>query len=77
MNEIVSVNRVIHHQVHPGIPAVIFGVFSTSAGLFALWLPETLNKKLPASVAEIEAEAKNKGGKKGVEMGQTLPDRPS
>ena len=64
----------IYRQVHPGIPAVIFGVFSTSAGLFALWLPETLNKKLPASVAEVEAEAKNKGGKNGVEMGRTFPD---
>ena len=56
----------ISGQVHPGIPAVIFGVFSTAAGLFALRLPETLNKKLPASVAEIEAAAaKGKGGKNG------------
>lgn len=45
-------------KAHAGIPAVIFGVFSTTAGLFALWLPETLNKKLPASVAEVEASAK-------------------
>merc|ERR1719189_3271834 len=47
------------------------------AGPFALWLPETLNKKLPASVAEIEATAKGKGGKNGVEMGRTVPDMAS
>lgn len=64
-------------KVHPGIPAIIFGIFSTTAGVFALWLPETLNKKLPASVAEIEAAAKNKGGKNGVEMGRTISDMAS
>jgi len=46
--------------VHAGIPVVIFGLASTSAGLFSLMLPETLNKKLPESVAEVERSAKNK-----------------
>jgi len=47
--------------VHPGIPVIIFGIFSTTAGLFSLMLPETLNRKLPESVAEVERAAKNKG----------------
>ena len=47
-------------QHHPGIPALIFGVFSTTAGIGSLLLPETLNKRLPATVAEVEASAKNK-----------------
>jgi len=65
-------------KVHAGIPAVVFGVFSTTAGLFALWLPETLNKKLPATVAEVEASAKGKGGKNDCEMSasRTVTDGP-
>ena len=39
-------------------PAIIFGIFSVTAGLFSLMLPETLNKKMPESVAEIERSAK-------------------
>lgn len=38
---------------HAGIPVVIFGLASTSAGLLSLMLPETLNKKLPENVAEV------------------------
>ena len=40
--------------ISAGIPTVIFGVFSLSAGLFALLLPETLNKQLPETVADVE-----------------------
>jgi len=47
-------------SVHAGIPVVIFGAFSTSAGLFALMLPETLNRKLPESVAEVERSGRRK-----------------
>ena len=36
--------------------------------MFALWLPETLNKKLPASVAEVEASAKRRKNER------TLPE---
>jgi len=41
-------------SMHSSIPVIIFGAFSFSAGLFALMLPETLNKKMPESVAEVE-----------------------
>jgi OCT family organic cation transporter-like MFS transporter 4/5 len=54
---------------HAGIPVVIFGIASTSAGLLSLMLPETLNKKLPESVAEIERIGRRKKGKiEGEEM---------
>merc|ERR1712083_1016113 len=46
---------------HAGIPVVIFGIAATSAGLFSLMLPETLNKKLPESVAEVERAGRRKG----------------
>jgi OCT family organic cation transporter-like MFS transporter 4/5 len=46
--------------VHAGIPAIIFGIVATIAGLLSLMLPETLNRKMPESVAEIERSAKKK-----------------
>lgn len=45
---------------HAGIPVVIFGLASTSAGLLSLMLPETLNKKLPENVAEVERAGRRK-----------------
>merc|ERR1719450_591097 len=47
-------------SINAGIPVVIFGAFSTSAGLLALMLPETLNRKLPESVAEVERSGRRK-----------------
>jgi len=41
-------------KVSPGIPAIIFGVLSLLAGLSSLLLPETLNRKLPETVADVE-----------------------
>jgi OCT family organic cation transporter-like MFS transporter 4/5 len=49
--------------IHPSIPVIIFGIFSVSAGLLSLMLPETLNRKMPETVAEIELWAKKKKGK--------------
>lgn len=46
--------------VHAGIPAIIFGIVATLAGLSSLMLPETLNRKMPESVAEVERSAKKK-----------------
>jgi OCT family organic cation transporter-like MFS transporter 4/5 len=46
--------------IHAGIPVIIFGIVSTLAGLLSLMLPETRNKKMPESVAEIEKSAKKK-----------------
>lgn len=54
---------------NPALPVIIFGIFSVSAGLLSLMLPETLNKVLPESVSEIERNAKrNKKGGNEEEM---------
>jgi OCT family organic cation transporter-like MFS transporter 4/5 len=47
-------------SIHAGIPVVIFGLCSFAAGITSLMLPETLNKKMPESVAEIERSGKQK-----------------
>lgn len=51
---------VLQGAVHAGIPAIIFGIVATLAGLTSLMLPETLNRKMPESVAEVERSAKKK-----------------
>jgi OCT family organic cation transporter-like MFS transporter 4/5 len=45
-------------KVSAGIPAMIFGASSVAAGLAAMALPETLNRKLPENVADVEAWGK-------------------
>jgi OCT family organic cation transporter-like MFS transporter 4/5 len=45
---------------HAAIPVIIFGICSVVAGLLSLMLPETLNKKMPETVAEVERAAKLK-----------------
>jgi len=45
-------------KVSAGIPAMIFGASSVAAGLAVMALPETLNKKLPENVADVEAWGK-------------------
>ncbi len=42
------------------IPMLIFAAFSGSAGLLSLMLPETLNRKMPETVAEVERQARMK-----------------
>lgn len=61
--------------VHAGIPVVIFGVAAFSAGGFSLMLPETLNKKLPESVAEVERAGRRKKNE-GEEMNAIPKDLP-
>ena len=39
------------------LPSLVFGILSVVAGIFALSLPETLNKKLPETITD----AKNFG----------------
>lgn len=64
-------------SVHAGIPVVIFGIASFSAGALSLMLPETLNKKLPESVAEVERAGRRKKGKvEGEEMNAIPKDLP-
>jgi len=55
---------------------VIFGVAAFSAGGFSLMLPETLNKKLPESVAEVERAGRRKGKNEGEEMNAIPKDLP-
>ena len=50
--------QTLQGAVHAGIPAIIFGIAATLAGLCSLMLPETLNRKMPDSVAEVERSAK-------------------
>jgi len=49
-------------SIHAGIPVVIFGLCSFAAGVTSLMLPETLNRKMPESVAEVERAGKQKKG---------------
>jgi len=46
-------------KVSPGIPAIIFGVSSVLAGLATMLLPETLNRKLPETVEDVESWVKS------------------
>lgn len=55
-------------SIHAAIPVIIFGICSVVAGLLALMLPETLNKKMPETVAEIERSAKKKKHHEAEEM---------
>jgi len=38
------------------LPLIAYGVFAVSAGLVSLKLPETLNKKLPETIEDVENE---------------------
>merc|ERR1719189_2286453 len=49
-------------SINAGIPVVIFGLCSFAAGVTSLMLPETLNRKMPESVAEVERAGKQKKG---------------
>ena len=46
--------------MHYTIPSTAFGVAAVAAGLAALLLPETAGTTLPATVAEVELQAKKK-----------------
>jgi len=36
------------------LPLIVYGVFALSGGLLSLMLPETLNKKLPETLEDVE-----------------------
>merc|ERR1712223_1780573 len=55
-------------SINAGIPVVIFGLCSFAAGVTSLMLPETLNRKMPESVAEVERAGKRKKGTETEEM---------
>lgn len=57
-----------------GIPAMIFGASSVAAGLAAMALPETLNKKLPENVADVESWGKKSSVELGEREGARLED---
>ncbi|KAL7629960.1 UNVERIFIED_CONTAM: hypothetical protein RMT77_019920 [Armadillidium vulgare] len=42
-------------DIYYGIPFIIFGILSLAAGALCFLLPETRNKRLPETIAEIEA----------------------
>lgn len=44
--------ELIGGDIGKALPLIIFGVTSITAGLFCFYLPETLNQKLPDTVAE-------------------------
>ncbi|XP_037073122.1 organic cation transporter protein-like [Pollicipes pollicipes] len=41
-------------DLHPSMPAVIFGLLTLMAGIMALLLPETAGRRLPQTAAEVE-----------------------
>jgi len=43
------------------LPTTIFGVCALVAGIMSLWLPETLNVKLPQTIEEAEAAPEKYG----------------
>ena len=43
------------------LPTTIFGVCALVAGILSLWLPETLNEKLPQTIEEAEATVERYG----------------
>ena len=55
-------------SIHAGIPVVIFGLCSFAAGVTSLMLPETLNKRMPESVADVERAGRRKKGQESEEM---------
>jgi len=55
-------------SIHASIPVVIFGLCSFAAGITSLMLPETLNRKLPESIAEVERSGKRKNAPEQEEM---------
>jgi len=60
-------------SIHAGIPVVIFGLCSFAAGCTSLMLPETLNKRLPESVADVERAGRRKKGQESEEMIAVAP----
>lgn len=41
-------------EIYTPLPLIVFGLLSLSSVFFALWLPETLNKKLPDTIVDGE-----------------------
>uniref|UniRef100_A0A336KAG2 CSON004020 protein n=1 Tax=Culicoides sonorensis TaxID=179676 RepID=A0A336KAG2_CULSO len=48
------------NYIHPAIPLLLFGLVSVIGGFFILFLPETMGRKLPDTVAEAENLSENK-----------------
>jgi len=55
-------------SINAAIPVVIFGLCSFAAGVTSLMLPETLNRKMPESIAEVERAGRRKKGTETEEM---------
>ena len=47
-------------ETMPGVQFVIFGVLGISGGALSLWLPETKNKPLPETMADMLTKNKTK-----------------
>ena len=45
---------VLHPQVLPALPSIVYGGAAVLASCFAFFLPETLNEPLPDTIEDVE-----------------------
>jgi len=64
-------------SINAAIPVVIFGLCSFAAGVTSLMLPETLNRKMPESIAEVERAGRRKKGAETEEMNAVASATPA
>ncbi|XP_067675691.1 organic cation transporter protein-like isoform X2 [Haliotis asinina] len=57
------------------LPLLVFGAVTVAAGILALWLPETLNRKLPETIED--AKVFGKSGKSSYELDHTVEQSPT
>merc|ERR1711872_566708 len=58
VGSILSPFIVMAGETMPGVQFIIFGILGISGGVLSLWLPETKNKPLPETMAEMLTKTK-------------------